>query len=244
MAHLEPSAEALAQETAEQLSGATRLQSYKAIYYGKDNAVVDGKEDPHAVFFQSLVTNQQPQPTFEFRFQVFRYEDTDKYGYGPEVFVWRYWLAPREEEPQDVVPLFDVVKVSVNGVDLENIRKKGDGDANGVTFVAVYKPVKDREYVIETELRLPPPKEASYVHIEPRALCKGVSITCDVIDSEFDAVAVETLRAHNVRIDRTPSDVERRTLITSVSTPGWVLPTAGVAFVFYKPTKPYNQPST
>ncbi|HYI61533.1 MAG TPA: hypothetical protein VEW93_06980 [Acidimicrobiales bacterium] len=243
LAHLNQDAEELAASTAAQLSGQPILSGYRATYFARDKL-----NPPHALFEQSLTRHSAPNELFEFVFQVFRSEDTDKFTYGPEVFTWRYWLAP-DEDPKTVLKAFVVESVAVNGVPLEDIKlDETHVSSDSVRWTGRYSPQSGKRFLVETKIRLPAPKEASYVHVEPRALSQGFEVSCDVTDSKLDAVAVETVRTRNIRISKSPADLDsgtrRTTQSRTVYTAEWVLPSAAVAYVFYTPTEPYNKPTT
>lgn len=250
VAHLDPAAVPLARAAATQLSKPARLEQFDVVYTAGDgpdktvegdNNTVDGA---HASLHQRIKTNVQPQARFRWQMVALKRRDESvATATSEDIFVWRYWLAPDESDANNALHAFQVLRASVNGVPLTDIRLSADvgsADPDSVSWEASYQPVESDYYSVETLLQLPPTKEGSSVYFQPGVLSRGFSIRCDVTWSQFDAVTIDTTGATGVSID-TRTDATGKPTVTEVHTTTWVLPTAAVAFVFYKPTKPYNR---
>jgi hypothetical protein len=226
LANLDSSAKALAHRTAIQLSGARRLWDFRVEYQARDKV---SKENPetYARLSQRFVTNVQPSTTFKFHFTVFSNEDIAKFSADPEIFTWRYWLAPGEKA-ESVLDKFAVEKVVVNNVELIPDAPTNRSE-NDLWITLSWQTEASNQYSMETVLRLPPPKPGGYVYFEPRALTRGIDISCDYSHSALDVIAVDTLRAENVETYSLPANDPS---VKGVRSSDWVLPSASVAFVF------------
>lgn len=228
-------AQPLAQRTAAELAGGSVLRNFKAEYIAKDKPANAG-DVPSACVRISMHANTKPSDHFRFRFELID-EDDDEDALkedDPDVFIWRYWLDKAKETAEPVSALFGVSYIRVNGKPIDVSTPPDLSDDHKRKAYSFPASIADADsYQIEFGLDLPPPKQGAHAHFEPRRLARDVTFICDYALSEYDVVVIETLRTDDVTITRRPREAIPKTSV-EVHSPDWVLPSASVAFVFYK----------
>jgi hypothetical protein len=230
-ANLDDTGRFLARRAASQLSAEEKLASFRVRYEARDQ-VSETNQEPCAKLIQSLISTVRPSPVFKFHFQIFPDEDAAKSIFEPDVFTWKYWLAP-DEQAQTIYNSFRIEGVRVNNVELvtpdrlepTNIHERPFSKRFEFPFTGE----QAEQYLIEMTLTLPAPKAGGHVYFEPRKLAHGIDVCCDYSCSNYDVVVVETLRADNVEIYSLPA---RNPNVKGARSDDWVLPQATVAFVF------------
>jgi len=231
LANLDDKARPLAERTAAQFSGRRVLRDFRVRYLARDRPVVAG-ERPCAELITSFLSNERPSEVFRYRFIVLDDEHDAPLDRDPDVFTWTYRRV-EGETTQEVLDLFEIKQVSIDGIDADLKALEVDPDSpTNEKRVSLRVPVSDRlEYLQEVHLRFPPPRQGSYVFFQPGQLTLGIDIRCEYTESAFTPVVVEALQTDNVREVVHPQYPPHDT--KGYSSSDWVLPSASVAMMFY-----------
>lgn len=224
-AALDPSAITLARSLATQLSPRGTLADFRVVFRPMDATKAQGCE-----LEISYTTSTSPRSRYVYEFFV----DTDVQGKvtpDPEAFIWRYRIHPPEDaRVEDILSKMTVSHLSIGGRHFESVKDETDS-TNGHRRMEFDIPaMAGQSFDVVEILTLPPVTDRAHVYFEPRRLCRGLDISCDMSGSDLLVVPVDKTGANATKYARPAIKPQ----VQGVRTSEWVLPSAAVFFFFSK----------
>ncbi|NLI86114.1 MAG: hypothetical protein GX440_12155 [Propionibacterium sp.] len=237
--NLDPEARELARLWADQFSGSQRISDFSVIYEARDSVRVDGSDLPSVVTI-SMITRELPE-WLDYRFIAAPLDRKISLPGEEGVRQFRYAVpasaraenASSEESEKSVLEeckrilaVFRVEYVEINDERLyPELHEESDYSMKYRFDTSSLR--RSMEYQLSYRMVWPGPGEGAYISFEPKALCRGIEVSCDFTQSKFKVKHLTNLALPVVFRHPKVSPT-----LVRVQSSGWVLPNASVGFIF------------